>query len=397
MASARLRTLLLTQNGTGAEVVWADTLLRGLLRLPAGTPCPRPLRRIAPVRVLFSLLKDHYRALSYTIDWRDALVASPRLAVEECNINDRIRYHRCMRRIREYDLVIVAHSAAGDDMTLLNRAVEPLSRRSGPLAVFIGNEYDLLGEKIAFLRATAAQIVGSQLPLAAARYLYGDCGPTRVVSMPHALNPALYSPGPDGGRDIDIGFIGDLYWPFIGDDLRTRMVRGFQAEGPAHGLVCDIRTERIDREQWAAFLRRCRAIIGAESGTYYLNDRGALLTKARDYNLHENRDATLQEVFDRFYRGVTPGVSGKAISSRHFEPIGTRTCQILMEGEYNGILRADEHFIPVRLDMADMAEAIGKFRDETFRLGVVQRAYDHVMSAHTYAHRVQALLQELGL
>ncbi len=79
---------------------------------------------------------------------------------------------------------------------------------------------------------------------------------------------------------------------------------------------------------------------------HYLNERGKLLTRARDYNLQENQSASFEEVYDRFFAGVERGVSGKSVSSRHFEPIGTKTCQILLEGEYNGVLSPGEHYIP---------------------------------------------------
>jgi spore maturation protein CgeB len=148
----------------------------------------------------------------------------------------------------------------------------------------------------------------------------------------------------------------------------------------------------MPRADWNLFLNKCRAVIGAESGTYYLNERGRLLERARAYNLHENRAASFTEVFNQFYNGQPREVSGKSVSSRHFEPIGAKTCQILLEGHYNGILKPDEHYIPVRRDLADVQEAIGKFRDEGFRQKIVENAYDYVMSGHTYDHRVRYLM-----
>ena len=42
--------------------------------------------------------------------------------------------------------------------------------------MFIGNEYDLLDEKIGFIQAVGAECVCSQLPTPAAQYLYRECG-----------------------------------------------------------------------------------------------------------------------------------------------------------------------------------------------------------------------------
>ena len=110
-----------------------------------------------------------------------------------------------------------------------------------------------------------------------ARYLYAGCADGEIIEMPHALNPQHYYPMVDAERDVDIGFVGDLYWPFIGDRERTAIIEWFQRHGSSRGLACDIRTRRLDRKEWNAFLNRSKAIIGAEFWYLYLNERGKLL------------------------------------------------------------------------------------------------------------------------
>lgn len=119
---------------------------------------------------------------------------------------------------------------------------------------------------------------------------------------------------------------------------------------------------------------------------------GRLLTRARDYNLHEKPDASFADVYELFYANAAREVSGKSVSSRHFEPIGTKTCQILVEGEYNGVLRPGEHYIPVKRDLSDVEEAVREFKDEGRRRAIAEQAYEYVMSGHTYAHRVAGVL-----
>jgi hypothetical protein len=181
----------------------------------------------------------------------------------------------------------------------------------------------------------------------------------------------------------------------VGDRERTDLIEYFEKNGEARGLRCDIRAgrwSRMPRDQWAAFLNRSRTLIGAESGTYYLNQKGALLDRARTYNLKERQNATFDEVFTKFFAGVPRGVSGKSISSRHFEAIGTKTCQVLIEGDYNGILKAGEHYIPVRPDLSDIDEAIRALRDPAYCRAIAERTHDLAMSAHTYDRRVVDVL-----
>jgi hypothetical protein len=392
----RLRTLFLTANGLGSQVVFVDTVLRGMLRYNDGATPPAFLRHHRRVKQLFAELRDVYAQLSYIADWRDAFLQCPCLDVEVCNINNLVHFAQCALRVRSYDLIVISHAAAGDDMTLLKRLSRYLERRRGKIILFIGNEYDVLDDKLDFIRGMKVDYVCSQLPINSARYLYAGCEDSEIIEMPHALNPQHYYPMSSAERDVDVGFVGDLYWPFIGDRERTAIIEWFQRHGPSHGLICDIRLKRLSREDWNAFLNRSKAIVGAESGTYYLNECGKLLERARAYNLFENQDAGFDDVFDRFYRGQPRGVSGKAISSRHFEAIGAKTCQILVEGDYNGILAADVHYISVKKDMSNIDDAIERFRDEAYRAEVTSRSYDYVMSAHTYRHRVDSLVDRLS-
>lgn len=394
----KLKTLYLTANGFGKVVVTTDTVLRGIFGAKDGTPPPALFRNNKYVVNLYAHLRQFYDSLSYIGDWQDAFVRSPRLDVEVCNINDLIHFGRCLLKIRSYDLIVVSHAAAGDDMTILTKAASLLARRACPMVVFIGNEYDLLDEKIGFMQRVKADRICSQLPIDAARYLYEGIDGSRILSMPHALNPDVYRPPAHEEREVDIGFVGDIYWPFVGDEERTHLIRHFEAHGTDYGLRCDIRAGqmvRLPREEWATFLRRTKGLIGAESGTYYLNDRGKLLTRARDYNLKENQKASFAEVFEKFYAGVTPAVSGKSVSSRHFEPIGAKCCQLLLEGDYNGTLTAGEHYIPIKRDLSNVTEAVRAFKDEGYRRRIADQAYEHVMANHTYARRVEFALSTL--
>jgi len=387
-----MSALYLYANGVGSRIIAVDTVLRGLLGFEDGDSPPRPLRRLRSVRAAFADLRDVNERLSYMSDWRDAFLRCPTLEVEPCNINNLVQYGSCLLRLRKYDLIIVAHSAAGDDMTVLLKSASAFDRRRGKLVVFIGNEYDILDDKIAFMRSTGAEFVCSQLPMQAARYLYAECQETQVVEMPHALNPDKYKPVPGARRDVDIGFIGDIYWPFVGDRERTDFIEWFERNGAACGLAVDIRKQRVTREDWSAFLGGCKAIIGAESGTYYLNDRGRLLDRARAYNLKQNPAASFEEVFERYFAGQPRGISGKSVSSRHFEPIGTKTCQILLEGDYNGLLQPNVHYIPVKKDLSDIDAALERFRDEGLRTRMVEETYEYALAQHTYAHRVERLV-----
>lgn len=391
--SGRIRTLIVDANGWGGwKAVASETIVRGLLQISRVDQLPAALREVSLVK---RVVRDRYASLSYAMDWRDALLAEPRIEAELCNILNLVEYARHRPRIRDYPLVIVLHSATGDSMGVLRRTASWFQGRRGKLVVFVGNEYNLLDEKIGFIRETGADYVASQLPIESARWLYADCPAATVLPMPHALNPQLYHPCLDVKRDVDVGFAGASYPLFIGDRERASMLEYFRCHGDGLGLTTDIRTTNMPRERWAEFLCRCRAVIGAEAGTHYLDRTGKLIPEIQAY-CRLRPAATFDEVFERFFRQRPIEMSGKAISSRHFEPVGTKTCQLLLEGDYNGILRGDEHYIAVRKDLSNVREATEKFRDVSYRDAMTARAYDYVMAEHTYAHRVAYMLDQVG-
>lgn len=385
----KIRTLVLVANGFGWKRIFADTLFQGVLSIKDISDVPQVFRKNRLIKTAF---QDGYEEQSYIADWCESICLSPRLDVTLCNINDLIDYRSKRKYAKEYELIMVLHSAAGDDMRILLGTADWFQERRGKLVVFIGNEYDLLDEKIRFINRSGADYVCSQLPIEAALWLYSDCVHTRVLEMPHALNHQLYKVDEKIPRTIDIGFRGHPYPLFLGDVERNTFLDHFQRHGVDAGLVCDIRYEKIKRSDWARYLQTCHGIVGAESGTYFLDRKGNLIAAAKAY-LQRHPNASFDEIRERFFSHLPAHVSGKAISSRHFEPIGTKTCQILLEGKYNGILEADTHYISVKKDFSDLKDAVQRYKDGAYRGKIIDQAYQHVMSAHTYQHRVDHLLR----
>jgi spore maturation protein CgeB len=280
-------------------------------------------------------------------------------------------------------------------MTILLATAKRYLDRKGKLVVFIGNEYDLLADKIRFLHQTKAEYVCSQLPIQSAKWLYSECPETQVLGMPHALNPELYKPTENNNRKIDLGFRGMAYPIFIGDVERQDMLDYFSSHDSDLGLRVDIRYEKLDRREWAAYLQTCKGIIGAEAGSYFLNKAGMSISLAKKY-LRTHPQVTLKEIQALFFEKSGPYITGKAISSRHFEAIGTKTCQVLLEGNYNEILKPDIHYISMKKDFSNIRDVVDRFQDDDYRNAMVERTYEYIVNAHTYRHRVEYLINSIA-
>ena len=205
---------------------------------------------------------------------------------------------------------------------------------------------------------------------------------------------------PDEERTIELGYRAyETPW-YLGHRERRVLADAFLAAVPRLGLAADISLDehaRLDEPRWAAFLNRCRGQLGSEAGGDYFDiDDG--LRKAVSGFLHEHPDAAFDEVFERFFRGISHPISGRALSSRMVETAGTRTAQLLVEGHYGGFFEPDVHYIPLRPDLANMDEAVAKLRDDPFRREVVDNAYRMVHEEMTFARlldRFDAVLKPL--
>ena len=106
-----------------------------------------------------------------------------------------------------------------------------------------------------------------------------------------------------------------------------------------------------------------------------------------------NEQLSFVDIHRRFFAGRerTP-VYGKCISSRHFDAIGTKTCQIMFYGRFNDILAANRHYLALADDFSDLEEVLRRFSDVPARREIVEESYAHVTSSHTYAHRMRQVV-----
>ena len=50
----------------------------------------------------------------------------------------------------------------------------------------------------------------------------------------------------------------------------------------------------------------------------------------------------------------------------------------------------------MKSDFSNLERAVEQFKDEEYRRAMMNRACEHVMAAHTYRHRIEALLGVIG-
>jgi Glycosyl transferases group 1 len=394
---------------------------------------------------LLTLHAQYTDKLSYFADWLDAIRQYPGFDVVAIDIVPSGSSRRIRRAIGEVDAVVLLHSTNGDSITYLDRHVPILANRRVPLITFVGNEVNLPGFTIAGKRRVFNAIrpdwVATQLLEEAGQYLFGDIATHGIVAIPHALNPSVFRPiGNPDTRPIDIGSRVMRYIPHLGDNDRNRIADAFVKIGCERRMKIDISNDRFDRCGWANFLNLCKGTISTEAGSWFLEKDDAAVQAIRRYVYEQasgilisndsrlwpvahalpsrvrrrvkrilsavgvgfryetlvNEVQSYADIHSRFFKDKPrPPVYGKCISSRHFEAIGTKTCQIMFRGRFNDILKPDQHYIALNHDFSNLEDVLVRFFDPAQRRAIVEEANAHVMDAHTYAHRMHLLYDVL--
>jgi hypothetical protein len=390
---------------------------------------------------LLVLYANYTDQMSYFDDWADALREYRSFDTILVDIIPSNASGRVRAVLGEVDAIVLLHSTNGDSTFHLQRLVSALAKRRVPLLSFVGNELNLPGKSIDTKRRLLEQIgpewIATQLLEEAGRYLFGDLVSRGVVSIPHALNSSVFQPKGDlAGRPLDIGTRVMRYPPHLGDNDRNRIAQRFIRLGQEREMRVDISNQRHDRAGWANFLNRCKGTVSTEAGSWFLERDDATVNAIRRrtreqiggieiaddsmlLKLAYRFPAPLRKMTARLYRAVggrfeyqtvaqeaesydsiharffagkpRAPVYGKCISSRHFDAVGTKTCQIMFRGRFNDILEADRHYLALDSDFANLDDVLRRFTDAAERRVIVDAAHAHVMEAHTYTHRARKI------
>lgn len=190
-------------------------------------------------------------------------------------------------------------------------------------------------------------------------------------------------------RDYDIVYRArNLPFQFGHHGQLKHQIADIVAEGADKlGLNVNISTKEEDTiygKKWVEFMASGKATIGIESGVSSLDLRGEIKKKLNEL-LSKNPDMSFEQVCQEMPEGWDK-YEFFAISPRHFEAVMTKTCQILVEGNYSGVLKANEHYIPLKRDFSNLEEALSKLKDDNYIQAMIDRAYEDIYLSKNYTY-----------
>ncbi len=192
-------------------------------------------------------------------------------------------------------------------------------------------------------------------------------------------------------RDIDIGYRAwrAAYWLGEHGRHKVRVAEEVGAAAARRGLTVDSSQRDEDvlsGDDWFRFLLRCRATIGVEGGASVLDHDGTIKAAVEAY-LKAHPHASFEEVKAACFPGRDGELGLSCLSPRHLEACMTRTCQILVEGRFNGILEPWRHYIPVSKDYSDVDRALDVLADRERVAAMVEAAHRDVVAGGAWTYR----------
>ena len=192
-------------------------------------------------------------------------------------------------------------------------------------------------------------------------------------------------------RPIDIGYRAweSAFWLGRLGLIKRAIAEVFASKAPEFGLRTDIvlgEAGTFYGRNWYAFLQTCKYTIGVEGGASILDADGTIRACTEAY-LRTKPSASFDEVERACFPAMDGSLNLRALSPRHLEACLTRTCQVLVEGEYSGVLKPNLHYITLKPDFSDLDEVLAQLKADDLRHEITERAYHDIVASGRYSYR----------
>lgn len=199
-------------------------------------------------------------------------------------------------------------------------------------------------------------------------------------------------------RIFDIGYRARAlpYWLGRHAQLKIDLANRFLKYLSAHktGLICDIRNTTASAvlngvilgDEWINFLLSCRTMLGCLGGSGLIDYDGSLKEKVDKY-MAEHPNASFDQCEENCFPGKDNEIHLFALSPRHFECAMTKTCQLLVEGNYDGVFVAGRDYIEIKKDFSNIADVLEKVKDKEYCKRIANQCYENVVASGLYTYK----------
>lgn len=137
---------------------------------------------------------------------------------------------------------------------------------------------------------------------------------------------------------------------------------------------------------WFRFLLRCRTVIVCPGGASIQDAKGEIRWRVNAYQ-KKNQNATYEEIDRDVLKVYGDPIDYSSITPRFFDAAMTKTCQILIEGDYIGEFQSDIHYIELKKDFSNLDDVLKRVQDKNLCRRIAETAYRDIVLSGKYTYR----------
>jgi hypothetical protein len=305
---------------------------------------------------------------------------------------------------RAFDVVVFHYTflAAKWDLAHFRRLLDrcaPLRDAPALKVAFPQDEYVHSDAVNGFLREFGVRALFSVAPPADRERIYAPSADvlavreTVLTGYVEATTRARLEPRvrPLAARAIAVGYRGRRIPAWLGRraQVKWRMAEPVRAAAEARGLRADVSCApeaELRGDDWYRFLLDCRVALGCEGGAG-LHDPAGQVRRAVEAYVRDHPAADMEEIAAACFGGADDTLDLFVISPRHLDCCLTRTCQVLVEGRYSGVLEPGRHYIALRPDLSNLDDVLDQVEDVAHCQGIADKAWRDVIASGRYDYR----------
>ncbi|WP_348522314.1 glycosyltransferase [Bosea sp. CS1GBMeth4] len=293
-----------------------------------------------------------------------------------------------------YDALIVHYSVRVSVRSHLSSGIAAaVAAYRGPKLLFVQDEYDNVETTRRWMERLGIDALYTTVPRQGLDFVYPRARFPKVDFIPTLTGYVPEDPSidafamPMSERRLRIAYRGRSLSHHYGALAREKYSIGVDVKrlAQARGVAVDIEVDegkRIYGSDWYRFIGSARATLGTESGSNVFDIDGRLAKLA-----HENKGLAYEAFAERYLKEHEGLVTMNQVSPKIFEAIRLRTALVLFDGEYSGVVRADDHYIPLAKDYSNIDEVLSRLEDVDFLEAMTARAYEDVIATGRYSLR----------
>ena len=190
-------------------------------------------------------------------------------------------------------------------------------------------------------------------------------------------------------RTIDVGYRGRKISSAYGrlGQEKQLIAKGFSRASGNYKLKTDIaygENDRLYGDNWTSFIINCKAMLGTESGASVFDFDGTVIPTVEKAE-SENPSLSFEELEKQYFPGLDGNIIVNQISPRCFECAALGTLMVLFEGDYSGILKPWQHYVPLKKDFSNIDKVVATLKNRDVWTDITNQAYDEIACNETFS------------